>query len=753
MNKFDVIVIGSGIGGMTAAGLLSGVAGKKVLVLERHTEPGGLTHTFRRNGAVWDVGLHYVGDMAPGTQTRAYFDYLSGGRLKWNRITDNFERVVYPSIDFKIPSDPKLFKKRLAEAFPDEAKAIERYFKAIRWTVLWTTLGFARGMVPHFAEPALRWLQRISSRLATRTTSEVLQAYFRSPKLQALLATQWGDYGLPPSRSAFAIHAQVVHHYLHGAWFPEGGAARIARSFELGIESSGGQIRVAQEVTQILIENGRAVGVKVTDRRYAQPQIATYHAPIVISNAGVPITFERLLPTTGVIGNATASIRRLAQRLGTGLSAVTLYLQLSNNPQIIGVKGENHWINTHLDHNDILGQTQGVMDGAPKSIYVSFPSIKSGDGRFHTAEIIAFVNSETFQGWRNQPKGMRGSDYSALKQRIGDGLLRLADAHIPGLAALVVYRELATPLTIEHYTSHPEGRFYGLAATPERYHSYLIGPRTPIEGLYLSGSDAGCPGIVGSMMGGVGAACQVLGAKGMPMIRTALKTGPRSIGIERLSPNKRWAVLVDKEQLTPSIWRLVFEIHGELDAVAPGQFARLKVSDCEWRDYSIAKIEGREMQFLVSTRTGGAGSHFAQTVKAGMQTLIEMPLGNFMLNPNTRNKVFVATGTGVAPFLSMLQALESDSISANFKVLFGCRTSKDDITLKLPHFKKNIIRCYSCEDAPQGGIRGRVTDALVQLDFDPEATDFYLCGSSKMVASCQEILEIRGAHHLYADGY
>ena len=78
-TTYDALVIGSGIGGLTAAGLLSAVADRKVLVLERHTEPGGLTHAFRRDGAAWDVGVHYVGELEPGSQGRAYFDYLSGG--------------------------------------------------------------------------------------------------------------------------------------------------------------------------------------------------------------------------------------------------------------------------------------------------------------------------------------------------------------------------------------------------------------------------------------------------------------------------------------------------------------------------------------------------------------------------------------------------------------------------------------------------------------------------------------------------
>ena len=250
--SYDVIVIGSGIGGLTTAGLLARAAGKRVLVLERHTEPGGLTHTFRRHGASWDVGVHYIGQLGPGSQGRAYFDYLSGGELEWNRMPDSYDRFVYPGVELRVSCDPLRYERDLVDAFPQEARAIHRYFQDVRRVTRWATLGFIQGMVPRPAASLLRAAQRLGGRRATQTTKAYLDAHFRSPRLKAVLASQWGDYGLPPSRSAFAVHALIVSHYLEGAWFPRGGSARIARTFEKGIEQAGGAVRVAQEVTEIL---------------------------------------------------------------------------------------------------------------------------------------------------------------------------------------------------------------------------------------------------------------------------------------------------------------------------------------------------------------------------------------------------------------------------------------------------------------------------------------------------------------------
>jgi phytoene dehydrogenase-like protein len=167
-----------------------------------------------------------------GSFERRLFDFLSGAALRWNQMPDDFERFIYPGIDFAVPSDPVRYERRLIERFPEEAEAIRRYFRDIRAVSRWYILGIQEQMMPAPLAFLLALYRRLGRSKATQTTGEYLEHNFRSPGLRALLASQWADYGLPPRESAFTLHALVIGSYFRGGWFPEGGAGRIARTFE-----------------------------------------------------------------------------------------------------------------------------------------------------------------------------------------------------------------------------------------------------------------------------------------------------------------------------------------------------------------------------------------------------------------------------------------------------------------------------------------------------------------------------------------
>jgi phytoene dehydrogenase-like protein len=116
-KEFDLILIGSGAGALTVASLAAQLRGQRVLVLERHFKAGGFTHAFRRNGFRWDVGLHYVGQMGSGSQTRRLFDLITGGNVRWSMLPDPLERFVYPELTFDLCRGADRFMADLIERF------------------------------------------------------------------------------------------------------------------------------------------------------------------------------------------------------------------------------------------------------------------------------------------------------------------------------------------------------------------------------------------------------------------------------------------------------------------------------------------------------------------------------------------------------------------------------------------------------------------------------------------------------------
>ena len=211
-QSWDAIVVGSGIGGLATAALLSRYAGKKVLVLERHYIAGGYTHVFHRPGYEWDVGLHYVGQVQDETSVvRKAFDQITNGQLQWEPMPDVYDRFVIGDQVYEFVSGVDRFRDRLHDYFPGESVAIDQYLKALQSAAQASDLYFAEKAIPRPIAFLLGELMRAPlMRWARRTTAEVLAGFTRNRELIGLLTAQWGDYGLPPGQSSFGLHGQDV---------------------------------------------------------------------------------------------------------------------------------------------------------------------------------------------------------------------------------------------------------------------------------------------------------------------------------------------------------------------------------------------------------------------------------------------------------------------------------------------------------------------------------------------------------------
>ena len=459
---YDAIVIGSGMGGLTSAALLSEL-GWKVCVLEQHYTAGGYTHSYDRAGYEWDVGVHYIGDVGAKTRTRRLFDFLSDGKLQWAPMAQEYDRFYIGDKVFCARAGKQAFRDNLVAQFPGEEQAIDEYMRLLASVGgALSMLGAGRLMKPWqrvVSAPYLKWK---TPDHVFENTHEVLSRLTRNPDLIATLCGQWGDMGLPPKQSAFLVHAMIARHYLYGGFYPVGGSWRIAESIIPKIRKAGGEVFTYAAVKRIRVEDGVVTGVDMEDGHRID-------CPCVVSSAGIDNTFRQLLAPAVV--DAAGYGQRLS-RVRPSIGHLGVYIGLQETAEELGLPATNFWIYPSNDY-DAAVQAFLADPSAPfPVVYISFPSAKDPDYLNRhpgtaTIEIVAPAPYEWFEQWQGTTWGKRGEDYERFKAGLGDRLMQSLYEKLPHLQGKIDYYEVSTPLSTEWFSAYRRGELYGLDHTPE----------------------------------------------------------------------------------------------------------------------------------------------------------------------------------------------------------------------------------------------------------------------------------------------
>lgn len=480
--KYDVIVIGAGLGGLECGYILSR-AGRRVLVLERDAQPGGCLQSYRRGGLSFDTGFHYVGGVGEGESLHTVFRYLGLADLPWQRLDAVSDRVTLGGRTFPIVQGFDDFAEALAAEFPAERAALHRYADLLREVSrrqfdAWNPAD--KGRTSDFFE-----------RLLTTGAWAYMQENFRDPLLREVL----GGNGLTMELRRQSLPLFTFTHcqagYLEGSWRLRGGGEQMVKQLVSGIRQCGGTVLCRAEVQELVEKDGRLVAARCT-------QGEVYEADAFVSDAHPAVTCTWLAHSRAL--RKTYRHRLEAADNTFGLCTVSLRLK----PRALPYCNCNHYVYAGPDVWEFY-----LHEGPVGGILLSSPV--SDDGYTRQLDLLTPLTWEHCRRWADTTVGHRGEDYLALKRRLADECLALAEQIIPGIGGLVEACYVSTPLTFRDYTCTPRGSAYGLRKDFRDPLMALLSPRTPLPNLWLTGQSLVLHGVYGVTLTALHTCAELLG--------------------------------------------------------------------------------------------------------------------------------------------------------------------------------------------------------------------------------------------------
>ena len=480
--KYDAVIIGSGLGGLECAHILS-KAGMSVLLLERGTQAGGCLQSYRRHGLAFDTGFHYVGGLDEGQSLHSAFRHLGLLRLPWQRLDNHFDRVTIGNQTFSFAQGYDAFVETLTAAFPAERDALNKYADMLK------QCGEQQfdALNPQTGESSLL------SRLFETSAYQYLTETFHDPLLINVLCGTSLKMELRKESLPLFTFAHGNGSFIESSWRLKGDGSLIVNSLVDGIRMHGGEIICNTEVRELVEKDGKLVHAVCSNGEI-------YEGNIFISNIHPAVTCNLVKQSSRMKKVYRSRITHLENTFG--MFTVSLRIK----PQTLRYFNWNQYIYKepdvwafHLKNNPVSG------------VLVSCRIPEDGSKYVQQVDLLTPMNWSECEQWSHTEVDRRGEDYKAMKKRVADECITLAERFIPGLRDRITGCYTSTPLTYRNYTLTPEGSAYGLRKDFRNPMITLLSPRTPIPNLLLTGQNLMLHGLHGVTMTALFTCAEVLG--------------------------------------------------------------------------------------------------------------------------------------------------------------------------------------------------------------------------------------------------
>ena len=471
-KKYDIIIIGSGLGGLQSGVILSR-KGYKVLVLEKNHQIGGSLQTFKRKGCTFSTGMHYIGSLDEGQALNKIFKYFNlFDGIEYKRLDETgFDIFNIGGTEYRFPIGFDNFKKQMYEYFPDEKDAIDKYVSEIHKTIDTQDIYLLKDTKNKSGD--------VASYL-TMNTWEYICLLTKNSQLQQVLSALNFVYAGVKEKSPFYLHALINYHFISSSYRIVGDTGLIAKKLKDEIIEHGGDVLTKKEVVNLVIIDNKVIAVETRDE-------IRYEADNIISDVHPAATMDMIKK-----GDIKKSFRNRMMKKENTMSAFAVHINLK--------KDTFKYINANYNYykrNDVWYASYYDEKTWPEHYFMHCGTPENGSEYTNCIGLLTHMRFEEVVQWEDLPLNKRGTDYLKFKNKKAEDLIELVTKTFPELKGNIVDFNVSTPLTYKDYLGTPMGSMYGTLRDSNNPVGSYISPRTKISNLFFTGQNLNLHGMLG----------------------------------------------------------------------------------------------------------------------------------------------------------------------------------------------------------------------------------------------------------------